>query len=105
MKITNSLKDLIPAQGESPRSVIFQNSSGEIVGALLIADQNSMKIENPSMEKIVASLLAAYYVFHTHFPKPYRNILEYFDHKIIGADVKKNQVLQKFLRATKNCTA
>ncbi|KAK0071149.1 hypothetical protein PV325_013445, partial [Microctonus aethiopoides] len=99
---TNSLKDLIPAQGESPRSVIFQNSSGEIVGALLIADQNSMKIENPSMEKIVASLLAAYYVFHTHFPKPYRNILEYFDHKIIGADVKKNQVLQKFLRATKN---
>ncbi|KAK0071641.1 hypothetical protein PV326_001015 [Microctonus aethiopoides] len=84
---TDSSKDLIPAQGKSPRSVIFQNSSGEIVGALLMVDQNSMKIENPSMEKIVATLLAAYYVFHIQFPKPYRNILEYFDHKIIGADV------------------
>ncbi|KAK0166574.1 hypothetical protein PV327_004068 [Microctonus hyperodae] len=63
---TDSLKDLIPAQGESPRSVIFQTTSGEIVGALLLADQNSMKIENPSMKKIIASLLASYYCY---FPR------------------------------------
>ncbi|XP_034944007.1 uncharacterized protein [Chelonus insularis] len=98
-EVYSSSKNLIAVEGESPRSVIYTNED-DIETAYIVADPEiNMKIEKPSIKKIIMVLLAAYYVWDVTYPKPYRNILEYLDHEVIGTPIdRKNVVLLKFIR-------
>jgi len=96
--VRSSTKVLITVKGESPRCVIYTDEE-DIRVANIVADQDvNVKIDNPSIEKVITCLLAAYYVWHIVFPKPYRNILEYLDYEMIETPVQKNQVVLKFIR-------
>lgn len=85
-------------ENESPRAVIYSDNK-EISAAFIVADINvRVQVSSPTVPKVVATLLAAYYVWETVFPKQYLNMLEYIDSEVLGTMIKKNQVLLKFIR-------
>ncbi|KAH0540008.1 hypothetical protein KQX54_011115 [Cotesia glomerata] len=89
---------LVTEENESPRAIIYSDNK-EISAAFIVADTNvRVQVSNPTVPKVVATLLAAYYVWDTVFPKQYLNMLEYIDSEVLGTIIKKNQVLLKFIR-------
>ncbi|KAH0540122.1 hypothetical protein KQX54_013077 [Cotesia glomerata] len=98
-KQTRSFTDcLVTEENESPRAIIYSDNK-EISAAFIVADTNvRVQVSNSTVPKVVATLLAAYYVWDTVFPKQYSNMLEYTDSEVLGTIIKKNQVLLKFIR-------
>ncbi|XP_057339760.1 uncharacterized protein LOC130677144 [Microplitis mediator] len=93
----SSTDSLMAEEGESPRAVIYTENN-KINSAFIVADNNIIvTIESPKTSKVVACLLAAYYVWDTKFPKPYLNVLQYIDNQVLGTSIKNN-VVYKFIR-------
>lgn len=63
----SSTQDLITVEGNSPRLVMFTRERA-IATAYVVADEIKMKIDEPSVCKSVACLLASYYVWDTNYP-------------------------------------
>lgn len=96
-QILTSTDILKPEKGLSPRAVVYM-SDEKIASAFISGDETLIKILDPTADKVVIGLLAAYYVWHIGYPRAYSNILQYMDHEILAANIEKNQPLQKFYR-------
>lgn len=93
----SSTQDLITVEGNSPRLVMF-TMEGAIATAYVVADEIKVKIDEPSVCKSVACLLASYYVWDTNYPNAYKNTLEYIDREVLGTVIKENATIDKFIR-------
>lgn len=72
---------------------------GVIASGYIVADSSiKIKIEEPTVTKVVACLIAVYYIWHINYPTAYKNTLEYFDFKLFNIKIEKKTSLEKFDR-------
>jgi len=96
-----STENLKTKEKEASRAVIYASIEGEIAVAYIVADE-TIKIPQPTVSKVVVGLLSAYYVWYIEFPACYANVLQYVDHEILSTSLKGSTVVAKFIRELDN---
>lgn len=92
-------------KGETPRAVIYMSIEGEIAAAYIVAEEViRIKIPDPTVSKVIVSLLSAYYVWHMEYPTCYANILKYvYRSRDFDTSLKNcSTVVSKFIREYNN---
>lgn len=83
---------------------MYVSTEGEIAEAYIVAEEViRIKIQQPTISKVIVGLLSAYYVWHIEYPTCYINILKYIDYDILNSSLKGcSTVVAKFIRERDN---
>ena len=96
LKKTDSMETI---ENEAPRCVIY-TADNTISSAYIVADNCvQMEIPKADVNRVLAGIIASYYVWNRSYPSVYQNQMQFFENQILDTPQKNFSIaVTKFVR-------